>query len=420
MAMTEYPYPRHDVLCLDMRSFYASVECMKRGLDPAKALLAVVGDPERSGSIVLAASPALKERHGTGNVSRFFELPDDPEIIIAKACMQDYLDVSVEITRLVHQYAPREAIHVYSVDELWVTVDGLEKLYGPPREIAELFRKRIAEQFGIECAVGIGDNKFLAKVVLDIHAKKSASGIAVCRYEDVERLLWPVPVEDIWGIGKRMMRRLNNMGIIKLGDLATHPLRFLKKRFGVMGEQLYWHARGVDLSPVFGNFTGAVQKSYGHGITLLEDYDEKDIYPCLLDLCEEVCRRAREFHHIGRTVHLGLGYTKGTGGGFSRSLTLHTPTNLTMDMYRAILSLFRKHYDRGLAIRQVYVSLTNLENDESLQMTFFDRKEKERDLAVTMDDIRARYGSTSLLRASSYEPGGITIERSKKVGGHYA
>ncbi|SDJ55452.1 DNA polymerase IV [Salimicrobium halophilum] len=413
-------YPRHDVLCLDMRSFYASVECIKRGLDPSRTLMAVVGDPERKGSIVLAASPALKKKHGISNVSRFFELPEDPEIIIAKASMQDYLDVSVEITKLIHQYAPMEAIHVYSVDELWVTVDGLTSLYGSPRAIAELFQKRIMDQFGIECAIGIGDNKFLAKVVLDIHAKKQKDGIAVCHYEDVERLLWPVPVEDIWGIGKRMMRRLNNMGIIKLGDLATHPLRFLKKRFGIMGEQLYWHSRGIDLSPVYGDFTRSEQKSFGHGITLLQDYEEKDIYPCILDLCEEVCRRARESYHVGRTVHIGIGYTKETGGGFSRSTSLHLPTNLTMDMYKAVVSLFHRHYEKNNSIRRVYVSLTNLEYDGALQLDFFDQREKQRQLSRAMDDIRGRHGSTSLLRASSYKRGGITLERSKKVGGHYA
>ncbi|WP_347861796.1 DNA polymerase IV [Salimicrobium sp. PL1-032A] len=417
--MDNHQYPRHDVLCLDMRSFYASVECIKMGLDPSEALLAVVGDPERQGSIILASTPALKKKHGVSNVLRFFELPEDPEIIIVKARMQDYLDVSLEITKLIHQYAPREAIHVYSVDELWVTVDGMKSLYGSPRQIAELFQKRIMDQFGMKCAIGIGDNKFLAKVVMDIHAKKQADGIAVCRYEDVERLLWPVPVEEIWGIGRRMMNRLNNMGIIRLGDLATHPLRFLKKRFGIMGEQLYWHAKGIDLSPVCGDFTGSSQKSYGHGITLLEDYGEQDIYPCLLDLCEEVCRRARDSSHIGRTVHIGIGYTKETGGGFSRSVSLSSPTNLTMDVYKAAVSLFKRHYDRDRCIRRVYVSLTNLERGGVLQLDFFGQKDRQFRLSRTMDDIRRRHGATALLRASSYERGGITLERSRKVGGHY-
>src|SRR5699024_987034 len=107
-----------------MRSFYASIECIKRELDPMTEMLAVVGDKKRSGSIILAASPALKERHGVSNVSRYFELPSDPHIHVVEAKMGDYVDVSIEITRLLHEYAPKEAIHPYSVDEMWITVDG--------------------------------------------------------------------------------------------------------------------------------------------------------------------------------------------------------------------------------------------------------------------------------------------------------
>src|SRR5690625_5987247 len=115
-------YPRNDVLFIDRRSFYASVEAVRVGYDPMTVLRAVVGDPDRSGSIVLAASPALKKKHGISNVSRFFELPNDPELVIVSAHMADYLQVSVEITKLLYQYALKEAIHTYSIDELWLTV----------------------------------------------------------------------------------------------------------------------------------------------------------------------------------------------------------------------------------------------------------------------------------------------------------
>src|SRR5690625_4199793 len=114
-------YPKNDVLCIDMRSFYASVEAIKLGLNPMKAMVAVVGDLSRSGSIVLAASPTLKKRHGISNVSRYFELPNDPNIHIVQANMADYLHVSIQITKLLHRFAPIEAIHTYSVDEVWVT-----------------------------------------------------------------------------------------------------------------------------------------------------------------------------------------------------------------------------------------------------------------------------------------------------------
>lgn len=411
-------YPRHDVLCIDMRSFYASVEAVKLGLDPMKTMLAVVGDPSRSGSIVLAASPALKEKYGISNVSRFFELPNDPDIRIAPAHMADYLQVSVEITRLINQYAPKEAIHQYSVDEVWVTLDGVTKLFGAPLEIAEKIKQDILESFGITCSIGIGDNKFLAKVVMDLHAKKV--GIAECRYEDVEEKLWPFPVEDIWGIGSRMKRNLNRMGIMTLGQLARFDLSHLKKRFGVMGEQLYWHAWGIDLSPVYGNFVKHEQKGFGHGIALLRDYTEKEVSVCILDLCEEVCRRARTAGKTGKTIHLGIAYSKETGGGFSRSRSIPIPTNVTMDMYHVCMQLFHEFYDGHSHVRHVYVTLNNLYEKAETQLDLFEDRSKKTDIGYVMDAIRDKYGATAILRASSFTDAGVTLDRSKKIGGHRA
>src|SRR5699024_6949824 len=122
-------------------------------------------------------------------------------------------------------------------------------LFGSPFEIANLIQREIFESFGISSSIGIGDNKFLAKVVMDLHAKHTANGIADCRYEAVPRKLWPFPVKAIWGIGSRLEKRLYRLGIKTLGQLANYPLRSLKKHFGIMGEQLYYHAWGIDLSP---------------------------------------------------------------------------------------------------------------------------------------------------------------------------
>lgn len=411
-------YPRHDVLCIDMRSFYASVEAVKRGLDPMKVMLAVVGDPNRSGSIVLATSPALKKKYNLSNVNRFFELPKDPDIHIVPARMADYLKVSLAITDRLNRYAPKEAIHQYSVDEVWVTVDGLEKLFGNPWQIAQQIKDDIYQTFGLTCSIGIGDNKFLAKVVMDLYAKQT--GIAECRYEDVPEKLWPVPIEKVWGIGSRLKRHLNRMGIITLGQLAQYNLKSLKKRFGVMGEQLYWHAWGIDLSPVFGNFIRAEQKGFGHGISLLRDYSAEETLTCILELCEEVCRRARTANRAGRTIHLGIGYSQETGGGFHRSKSLYFPTNITMDVYHVCRQLFQTFYDGKSKIRRVFVTLDNLSESGDTQLNLFEDRAKKTDIGYVMDAIRDKYGATALLRASSYTEAGITIDRSKKIGGHQA
>ncbi|MBY7142611.1 UV damage repair protein UvrX [Virgibacillus sp. NKC19-3] len=413
-------YPRHDVLCIDVRSFYASVEAVRLGYDPMKVLLAVVGDPNRSGSIVLAASPALKKRYRLSNVSRFYEIPDDPEIVIVKARMGDYLKKSVEITKMLLHYVPIEALHQYSVDEVWITVDGLKGLFGDRLEIAKMIKRDIYRQFGLVCSIGIGDNKFLAKVVMDLYAKKS--GIAICRYEDVEKKLWPVSIGEIWGIGSRMEKNLNRFGIYQLEQLAHFPLARLKNHYGVMGEQLYWHAWGIDLSPVEGDFFTNEQKNFGNGIALLRDYSGKEAETCILDLTEEVCRRARTAGKAGRTVHLSIVYSRETGGGFSRSKTIDYPTNVTMDVYDVCLALFHDFYDGYSYIRHINVSLGKLSdaNAAEVQLSLFDDKSKQNDIGYVMDKIRDKYGPTAILRASSYTKAGVTLDRSKKIGGHYA
>lgn len=413
-------FPRNDVLCIDMRSFYASVEAVKRGLDPTKALLAVVGDLSRPGSIVLATSPALKKKHRLQNVSRFYELPNDPEIHLVQANMADYVHTSLKIVQLLNDFAPKEAIHPYSIDEMWITVNGLEKIFGKRTEIAVQIKETINQELGLPVAIGIGDNKFLAKVVLDLYAKKAPDGIAECTYEEVQEKLWPFPVEKIWGIGKRMKRNLHRLGITTLGQLARFPLEQLKKHFGIMGEQLYWHAWGIDLSPVYGTFSKPPQKSFGHGISLLRDYTKEEISVCILDLCEEVCQRARQAKKVGKTIHLGIGYSQETGGGFSRSTTIPLPTNITLEMHAVCMQLFWKYYDGHSKIRRVYVTLTNLSDDTTTQLAFFTKRNKRKELDYTMDFIRERFGATAILRAASYTQAGIILERSKKIGGHWA
>lgn len=414
-------YPRNDVLCVDMRSFYASVEAVKLGLDPMKTMLAVVGDLSRSGSIVLAASPALKEKHGINNVSRYFELPPDPNIHVVQANMADYLQVSIQITKLLHTFVPKEAIHTYSVDEIWVTINGIEHLSGPRWESARNIQEAILKYFGITSVIGIGDNKFLAKVVMDLIAKKSKEGIAECTYEDVTSLLWPTPVEDVWGIGSRLKKRLYRLGITTLGEIAQFPFVHLQKHFGVMGEQLYWHAWGIDLSPVLGDFTKTTQKSFGHGISLLRNYTAKETFVCMLDLCEESCRRARAANQVGRTIQLSIQYSTDTGGGgFQRSKSIESPTNITLEMYEVCVQLFEQFYDGTNLIRRVSVSLTNLQADYNIQLDLFNERHKYKNIDYVMDNIRNRYGTTSILRASSYSDAGIILDRSKKIGGHYA
>lgn len=410
--------PQNQILCVDMKSFYASCSAVMLGLDPLDCYLAVVGNTGRSGSVVLAASPRLKKEFGIKTGSRLFEIPDDPRIRIEDPKMSTYLRISTEISKVFNRYAPKEAIHTYSVDESFIKVDGTAKLFGGAQTIAKKIKSDIEREFQLPCTVGIGPNMLMAKLCLDLEAKKY--GIAEWTYKDVEEKLWKVsPLREMWGIGRRVEKTLNGMGIFTVGQLARYDLEKLEKKFGVMGNQLYHHAWGIDFSEIGAPIIEG-QISYGKSQILLRDYKEKEeIKHVILEMCEEVARRARSNGKAGRTVSFGIGYSQDEfGGGFHRSRTIEKPTNITMELYRVCLELFSENYT-GKTVRSIAISLGNLTPDTQFQLDLFDpdgwRRHK---LGYTMDQIRARYGSTALLRAVSYTAAGTAIHRARLVGGH--
>ncbi|WP_017755674.1 Y-family DNA polymerase [Calidifontibacillus oryziterrae] len=412
--------PNQKILCVDMKSFFASCAAVKLGLDPLTCYLAVVGDKEREGSIVLASSPKMKSEFGIKTGNRLFEIPNDPRIKIVNATMATYLKTSTEISKLFYQFVPKECIHTYSIDESFLQIDGTERLWGTAWETAEKIRDAIASKFRLPCAIGIGPNMLLAKLCLDLEAK--GSGIAEWTYEDVRAKLWNVtPLREMWGIGSRIERALNRMGIMTVGQLANYPLAQLEKKFGVIGNQLYYHAHGIDYSKLGAPIIQG-QISYAKGQILLRDYDDpKEIKQVILEMCEEVARRARTEKKCGRTVSLGIGYSKDEGGGgFHRSRTIAEPTNVTMEIYRTCLELFEENYTNR-TVRQISITLSNVCDDEMVQLSLFqENKIKERELGYVMDAIRKKHGSNAILRAVSYTKAGTTLHRSKLVGGHKA
>ncbi|MBB6455325.1 DNA polymerase V [Salirhabdus euzebyi] len=413
-------FPKRKVLCIDMKSFYASCAAVARGLDPMTCYLAVVGHVDRPGSVILAASPALKKEFGIRTGNRLFEVPDDPRIVVVTAQMKMYLEISVEITRLFHRFVPKEAIHTYSVDESFLEIGGTEKIWGDAWDIAQKIREELMETFQIPSAVGIGPNMLMAKLCLDLEAKKH--GVAEWTYEDVAKKLWPVsPLSEMWGIGLRIEKRLNRMGITTVGQLAKFPLQRLEKTFGVMGNQLFYHANGVDLSELGAPILQG-QISFGKSQILLRDYtDPEEVRYVILEMCEEVAKRARESGKAGRTVSLGLSYSKNeNGGGFYRSRTMVDASNITSDLFNVCMQLFHEFYEQK-TVRKISISLSNVEDDDVMQLSLFDEgKEKKRALANAMDGIRNKYGSASLLRAVSYTRAGTAVHRSGLVGGHIA
>ncbi|WML47625.1 UV damage repair protein UvrX [Neobacillus sp. PS3-34] len=410
--------PKNKILCVDMKSFYASCSAVMNGLDPLNCYLAVVGNKERSGSVVLAASPRLKKEFGIKTGSRMFEIPNDPRIEIVEPKMATYLRISTEISRVFNRYAPKEAVHTYSVDESFIKVDGSLHLWGDAWTIARKIKDDIEREFQLPCAIGIGPNMLMSKLCLDLEAKKH--GIAEWTYEDVPEKLWSVsPLREMWGIGRRVEKTLNGMGIFTVGQLARYDLEKLEKKFGIMGNQLYYHAWGVDLSEMGAPIIEG-QISFGKSQILLRDYKEvHEIKHVILEMCEEVARRTRAHRKAGRTISLGIGYSQDEfGGGFHRSRTIAQPTNVTMDLYRVCLELFHEHY-AGKTVRQISLSLGNIVDDGEIQLSLFDPGAvKRRELGYVVDSIRNKFGSGALLRAVSYTSAGTAKHRAKLVGGH--
>lgn len=410
--------PNRSIICIDMKCFYASCIAMLEGLDVMKVPMAVVANFEQPGSVVLAASPPLKEKYQIQTGSRKYEIPNDARIRLFKPKMAFFIDMAIQIAKVIADFVPRKSMYVYSIDEIFVDLTHTKKLWGRPEQTARTIQQAIFDQFCIRSSVGFGPNMLLAKLALDLEAKKS--GFAKWTYEDVKAKLWKVtPLSTMWGIGKNLEKQLHQLGIHSIGDLATTDITILEKKFGMIGRQLYYHAWGIDLSaldePVFPK-----NKSLSKGQVLLRDYHRiEDIEVILLEMCEDITKRARDAGYVARTISLSLSYSKYTHAKeFRHSTTLSVATNETMIVYRTCQQLLRKHFMQ-FPVRQISISISNIAHSQSVQLDLFDTAQTKRlILSKTVDRLKDRFGPNAILRAVSYTEAGTAIKRNQLVGGH--
>ena len=234
-------------LCIDLKTFYASVECVERGLDPFNTNL-VVADPDRGkGTICLAVSPKMKML-GVKNRCRVFEIPPNIKYIMATPRMKKYIEYSANIYGIYLKYFSKDDIHVYSIDEAFMDVTNYLKLYKVNAiDIAKTIIKDIFKTYGITAVAGIGTNMYLAKIALDITAKHSSTNIGFLDEEKYKKELWHhKPLSDFWQIGKGIERRLNKMRIFDMYDIAHTDPKKLYKEFGVNAEYLIDHSLGKE------------------------------------------------------------------------------------------------------------------------------------------------------------------------------
>ena len=234
-------------LCIDLKSFYASVECVERGLDPMTANL-VVADSERTDKTICLAVSVNMKKSGVKNRCRLFEIPKNIDYVIAPPRMQKYIDYSCAVYDLYLDYFSKDDVYVYSIDECFIDITPYLNIYKKtPREMAEFLLKEISRKIGIRASCGIGTNLYLTKIALDITAKKADDFIGELNQETFKETLWNhQPLTDFWRIGPGTQRTLNNIGIYTMGQIAWASEEKLYEVFGIDAELLIDHAWGIE------------------------------------------------------------------------------------------------------------------------------------------------------------------------------
>ncbi|MDH6365160.1 DNA polymerase V [Enterococcus sp. PF1-24] len=423
--------PLRDIFLIDIKSFYASVECAARNLDPLQTMLVVMSTAENTGSgLILASSPKAKEVLGISNVTRANNLPDHPELYKVPPRMKLYIRENSKINNIFRQFVAEEDLLVYSIDESVLDVTQTLNLFIPDetltrsekrQKLAKIIADKIYQETHLYITVGIGDNPLLAKLALDNEAKETAQRIAEWTYQDVPTKVWQIAnLTDFWGINRKMKKNFEQMGIYSVKELAHSNPYLLKERFGIMGLQYYCHANGIDRTIISEGLVPK-EKSYGNNQVLHRDYYlQAEIEVVVKEMAEQVAARIRRHGCQTQCVHLYIGASKTeTKKSFSHQMKIPATDN-TKELIQHCLFLFRKYY-QGQVVRHVGVTYSKLIFTTGIQLSLFEAPEKilaDERLDTIIDRIRQKYGFTAIVHGTSILPGSRSIARANLVGGH--
>ena len=411
-------------LCIDLKSFYASVECVERGLDPMAVNLAVA-DPQRgNGTICLAISPAMKAM-GIKNRCRVYQIPQYVEYIMAPPRMKLYIEYSANIYGVYLKYFAKEDIHVYSIDEAFLDVTAYLSLYQlTARELAKKIMADIRETTGIPAAASIGTNLYLAKVALDITAKHVQENIGCLDEELYRKTLWNHrPLTDFWRVGAGTEKRLQTVGIMTMEDIARADEKMLYRMFGVDAELLIDHAWGKEST------TMADIKSYkpqsnslSSGQTLLRDYTFDEAKLLLKEMVDALCLDMIDQSTVARSFTITIGYSyeaemKPAAG----TVSLPAAANSYRTIIPYIIGLYERIVQKDKPIRRLDISCNGLVQDQYEQydlFTDYTAVERDRKLQRAVLDIKRRYGKNAVVRGMDLQEAGTAMERNRQIGGH--
>lgn len=381
------------ILLADMNAFFASVTQILEPELQGKPLL-IAGNPEKRHGIILTASYEAKKKGVKTGMAIWEAKAHCPEAILRPPNYPAFLDFSNRVLNILRDFSP--LVEPFSIDEAFVELTGSEDLRKTPREAGQLIKRRIKEEVGLLCSVGIGPSKVVAKMASNL---QKPDGLTLLTEQDVPHRLWPLPIDELFGVGKRMEQHLRNMSIRTIGDLAQTPPELLRRRFGIVGVRLHEFAWGQDASTVDPHALDSV-KSIGHQITLPKDYTKPEaIKIVLLELAEAICRRVRLGDYVGKTVSLSV-----RGDDFfwlHRSRSLKEPTAYPPAVYNLALKLFQQYWPPEKPVRLLGITLGNLSHPKYRQLCFFDNFfDKEEKLYASIDEIKNKFGEKSLLRGS--------------------
>ncbi len=425
-------------VCIDFKSFYASVECVDRGLDPMTCNL-VVADYERTKTtICLAITPAMKKL-GIKNRCRLFEIPNNVRYLIAPPRMRRYMEMSAYIYSLYLKKISADDIHVYSIDECFIDITPYLSFYHTtPRAFAVELLQMIKQETGIPATAGIGTNLFLAKIALDISAKHTPSGIGYLDEETFKRTIWfHRPITDIWNIGQGIARRLRKYGVYDLAGICALPEETLYKEFGVNAEYLIDHAWGQEPCSI-AEIRSYIPKghSIANGQVLPCDYTCDEARICLREMVDASALDLVEKHLVTDHLSLYVGYSahgqqSGAATAYERyraasanvSHRLNRRTNSAKVLQSEFDALYQNLVDPHQQIRRISIGMGDLLPEDCATTTLFDdteAEEKERQRQRAILDIHNRFGKNALLKGTSLQQKATLQERNTQIGGHRA
>ena len=411
-------------VCIDLKSFYASVECIDRGLDPFTTNL-VVADPERTDkTICLAVSPAMKKLGVPGRL-RVFEIPKNIDYIMATPRMQKYIEVSADIYEIYLRYIAKEDIHVYSIDEVFMDVTDYLTMYNlSAKELGKRIMDDIFDLTGITSTCGIGTNLYLAKIALDIWAKHVDDHIGILDEESYKKLLWDhKPLTDFWRIGHGIAERLAKSGITTMRELAHADEDLIYHLFGVDAELMIDHAWGRETATIKDiKAYRPKNNSISNGQVLSRDYGHDEGRLIVREMTDLLCLELVDKGLITESVTLYMSYGGVNKGQYTDGTArLSVASSSSRYIMEYVDALYDRIKDPKKNIKRVNLTFNNVVDETMRQYDLFtDPAELEREnrMQKAVISIKHKFGNNAILKGMNLEKGGMTIERNNQIGGH--